>query len=96
MTLTDLEPAALAEAYDGRAMSEASCCQDTQALGLVTRRQRRWEAQPMVLLWARLAQHLLLWGQRWLGRVPSPWRRLQGYGLGRLLRDVWAVPGVSR
>jgi hypothetical protein len=40
-TLTDLEPAALAAADDGRARIEASCCQDTQALGLVTRRQRR-------------------------------------------------------
>jgi hypothetical protein len=70
-TLTDLEPAALADAYDGRARIEASFCQDKQALGLVTRRQRRWEAPQMVLLLARLAQHLLLWGKRWRrgGRV---------------------------
>jgi hypothetical protein len=95
-TLTDLEPAALADAYDGRAMIEASFCQDKQALGLVTRRQRRWEAQQMVLLLARLAHHLLLWGKQWLSRVPATRRRLQGYGLVRLLRDVWAVPGVIR
>jgi hypothetical protein len=49
-TLTDHEPVALADAYDGRAMIEATFCQDKQALGLVTRRQRRWEAQQMVLL----------------------------------------------
>jgi hypothetical protein len=61
-TLPDLEPAALADAYDGRAMIEATFGQDKQALGLATRRQRRWEAQQMVLLLARLAHHLLLWG----------------------------------
>jgi hypothetical protein len=95
-TLTDDEPVALADAYDGRAMIEATFCQDKQALGLVTRRQRHWEAQQMVLLLARLAHHLLLWGKQWLSRVPSTRRRLQGYGLVRLLRDVWAVPGVIR
>jgi hypothetical protein len=95
-TLTDLDPLALADAYDGRAMIEATFCQDKQALGIVTRRQRRWEAQQMVLLLARLAHHLLLWGKQWLSRVPATRQRLQGYGLVRLLRDVWAVPGVIR
>ena len=95
-TLMDLDPAVLADAYDGRATIEASFCQDKQALGLVTRRQRRWEAQQMVLLLARLAHHLLLWGKQWLSRVSTTRRRLQGYGLVRLLRDVWAVPGVIR
>jgi hypothetical protein len=95
-TLTDLDPVALADAYDSRALIEATFCQDKQALGLVTRRQRKWEAQQMVLLLARLAHHLLLWGKQWLSRVPTTRRRLQGYGLVRLLRDVWAVPGVIR
>jgi Transposase DDE domain group 1 len=95
-TLTDLEPVDVADAYDGRAMIEATFCQDKQALGLVTRRQRRWEAQQVVLLLARLAHHLLLWGKQWLSQVPTTRRRLQGYGLVRLLRDVWAVPGVIR
>jgi hypothetical protein len=94
--LVDHEPVALAEAYDGRAMIAATCCQDQQALGLVPRRQRRWAAQQMVRLLARLAQHLLLWGKRWLSRVPSTRWRLQGYGLVRWLRDVWAVPGGIR
>jgi Transposase DDE domain group 1 len=95
-TLSDCAPVALADAYDGRAMIEATFCQDKQALGLVTRRQRQWEAQQMVLLLARLAHHLLLWGKQWLSRVPATRRRLRGYGLVRLLRDVWAVPGVIR
>jgi hypothetical protein len=50
----------------------------------------------MVLLLARLVHHLLLWGKQWLSRVPATRRRLRGYGLVRLLRDVWAVPGVIR
>jgi hypothetical protein len=95
-TLPDLAPAALADAYDNRAMIEATFCQDQQALGLGTRRQRRWEAQQIVLLLARLAHPLLLWGKQWLSRVPVTRRRLRGYGLVRLLRDVWAVPGVIR
>jgi Transposase DDE domain group 1 len=95
-TLVDHEPLALADAYDGRARIAATFCQDKQALGLVTRRQRQWEAQQIVLLLARLAHHLLLWGKRWLSRVPVTRRRLRGYGLVRLLRDVWGVPGVIR
>ena len=95
-TLADLEPRDVADTYDGRAMIAATFCQDKQALGLVTRRQRRWEAPQMVLLVARLAHHLLVWGKQWLRRVPATRRRLQGYGLVRLLRDVWAVPGVIR
>jgi hypothetical protein len=54
---------------------EATFCQDKQALGLVTRRQRWWEAQPMVLLLARLAHHRLLWGKQGLSRVPATRRR---------------------
>jgi hypothetical protein len=95
-TLADVDPMAVADAYDGRARIEATFCQDKQALGLATRRQRRWEAQQMVLLLARLAHHLLLWGKQWRSRVPATRRRLQSYGLVRLLRDVWAVPGVIR
>jgi hypothetical protein len=95
-TLTDLEPAALAAAYDSRARIEASFSQDKQALGLVTRRQRRWEAQQMGLLLARLAPHLLLWSKPWRSRVPAPRQRWRGYGWVRLLRDVWAVPGGLR
>jgi hypothetical protein len=95
-TLTARAPVALADAYDGRALIEATFCQEKPALGVVTRRQRQWEAQQMVRLLARLAHHLLLWGKRWRSRVPVTRRRLRGDGLVRLLRDVWAVPGVIR
>ena len=49
-TVPALEPAAVADAYDGRAMIEASFCQDKQGLGVVKRRQHMWEAQQIVLL----------------------------------------------
>jgi hypothetical protein len=81
---------------DGRAMIEAPCCQDTQGLGLVKRRQHRWEAQQMVVRLARLAHHLLVWSQRWLSRVPAMRWRLRGYGVVRLLQEVWTVPGKMR
>jgi len=95
-TVPDLEPTAVADAYDGRAMIAATFCQDKQALGLVKRRQHTWEAQQIVLLFARLAHHLLLWSKQWLSRVPSTRWRLQGYGLVRLLQEVYTVPGVTR
>jgi len=93
-TLPELVPTAVADAYDGRASIEASFCQDKQALGMAKRRQRRWEAQQIVLLLARLAHHLLLWAKRWLSREPATRRRLRGYGLVRLLQEVATVPGV--
>jgi hypothetical protein len=95
-TLPDLEPAAVADAYDGRATIEASFCQDKQGLGVVKRRQHTWEAQQIVLLLARLAHHLLLWSKWWLSRVPATRRRLRGYGIVRLLQEVGTVPGVTR
>jgi len=95
-TVPDLEPTALADAYDGRAMIEATFGQDKQALGLVKRRQHKWEAQQMVLLLAPLAHHLLLWSNRWLSRVPTTRWRLEGYGLVRLLQEGTTVPGVIR
>jgi len=95
-TLPDLAPATVADAYDSRAMIEATFCQDKQALGLVKRRQHKWEAQQMVVLLARLAHHLLLWSKRWLSRVPTTRGRLDGYGLVRLLQEGMTVPGVIR
>jgi hypothetical protein len=95
-SLSELEPPTVADAYDGRAMIEATFCQDKQALGLVKRRQHKWEAQQVVLLLARLAHHILLWGKRWLSRVPTTRWRLDGYGLVRLLQEGTTVPGVIR
>jgi Transposase DDE domain group 1 len=95
-SVSDLEPPTVADAYDGRAMIEATFCQDKQALGLVKRRQHKWEAQQIVMLLARLAHHILLWSKRWLSRVPTTRWRLDGYGLVRLLQEGTTVPGVIR
>jgi hypothetical protein len=95
-TLTERPPVELADAYDGRQLIEATFCQDKQGLGLVKRRQHRWEAQQMVVLLARLAHHLLLWSKRWLSRVPATRWRLRGYGVVRRLQEVGTVPGVIR
>src|SRR5262249_42099413 len=95
-SLAALDPPTVADAYDGRAMLEATFCQDKQALGLVKRRQRTWEAQQVVLLLARLAHQILLWSKRWLSRVPTTRWRLEGYGLVRRLQEGTTVPGVIR
>jgi hypothetical protein len=95
-TWSDDEPVARADAADGRAIREATFCQDKQAVGLVPCRQRRWEAHQMGLLLARLAHHLLVWGKQWRSRGPGTRRRLRGEGVVRLLRDVGAVPGGIR
>jgi hypothetical protein len=95
-SLSELDPPTVADAYDGRAMIEATFCQDKQALGLVKRRQHKWEAQQLVLLLARLAHHILLWSKRWLSRGPTTRWRLEGYGLVRLLQEGTTVPGVIR
>ena len=77
-------------------MIAATFCQEKLGLGLVTRRQHRWEAQQMVLLLARLAHQLLLWSKRWLSRVPAICWRWRGYGVVRLLQEVWTVPGIMQ
>jgi hypothetical protein len=48
--VSDLEPTTVAAADDGRAMIDATWCQDKQAVGLGKRRQRQWEAQHRVML----------------------------------------------
>jgi hypothetical protein len=76
--LPDLTLVAVAEAYDGRARSEASFCQDKQGRGIVKRRHHPWAAQQLVLRLARLAHHLLLWSKQWLSRLPQLRHRLRG------------------
>ena len=44
-TSTDIEPVAMADTYNGGTVIEVTFCWDKQALGLVMRRQCKWEAQ---------------------------------------------------
>ena len=91
-----LPPAALAARDAGRALLAATGCQEQPGLGVVTRRQPRWEAPQMVWRVARLAPQRRLWSQRWLSRVPAMRWRWRGYGVVRLLQHVWTGSGRRR
>ncbi len=64
---------------------------DKQGIGLTKRRKRRAEAQRMVMLLSTLAHNVLTWARAWLAESAPT---LQGYGLLRLVRDVFAVTGL--
>jgi hypothetical protein len=76
--------------YDGRAGMEAELKGDKRGLGLGTLRKGRLPAQQMVMLLTSLAHNVLVWSRRWLARGAP---RLAGFGIVRLIQEVWAVPG---
>lgn len=76
--------------YDSRAGIEAELKSDKRGLALAVLRKRRLVAQTVVVLLAELAHNVLVWARGWLAKqVP----RLGGYGIVRLVQEVWAVPG---
>ena len=77
--------------YDARGGGvETSIKDDKQGLGITKRNKKRFEAQQMVMLLNVLAHNALIWSRRWLARwLP----KLKGYGLLRLVRDVWHISG---
>lgn len=79
-------------AYDQRGGGiETANKDDKQGIGLGKRNKKRFEAQQMVLWLGTLAHNILVWGRQWLQeRAP----RLQGFGLKRLVRDVWQINGL--
>jgi hypothetical protein len=78
------------DAYDARVGIENDFKADKQGLGLRSRRKRKLAAQALVVLLAGLAHNLLLWTRRWLSQGD---RRLGKFGIVRLVKEVWAVPG---
>jgi hypothetical protein len=76
--------------YDGRAGMEADLKSDKRGLALAVLRKRRLVAQTVVVLLVELAHTVLLWARGWLAKTAP---RLQGYGIVRLVQEVWAVPG---
>lgn len=76
--------------YDGRAGMEADLKSDKHGLALAVIRKRRLVAQTVVVLLVELAHNVLIWARDWLAK-PAP--RLRGYGIVRLVQEVWAVPG---
>jgi hypothetical protein len=103
-TILDLEGAAnaprdlatvlvcYAHFYDARGGGiECAFKQDQQGLG---RRNKKGFAAQAMLLWLEcLAHNVLIWAREWL--VPAV-PMLAGYGLLRLVRDVFCLPGRLR
>jgi hypothetical protein len=77
--------------YDQRGGGvETAFKDDKQGLGITKRNKKRFEAQQMVMLLNVLAHNVLVWARGWLaGALP----KLRGYGLVRLVRDVWHISG---
>lgn len=76
--------------YDGRAGMEADLKSDKRGLALAVMRKRRLVAQTVVVLLVELAHNVLIWARSWLAKAAP---RLQGYGILRLVQEVWAIPG---
>jgi hypothetical protein len=76
--------------YDGRAGIEAELKSDKRGLALAALRKRRLVAQTVVVLLVGLAHNVLVWARGWLAKQAP---RLSGYGIVRLVQEVWAVPG---
>ena len=76
--------------YDRRAGIEADLKSDKHGLALAVIRKRRLVAQTVVVLLVELAHNVLVWARGWLAKAAP---RLRGYGIVRLVQEVWAVPG---
>lgn len=76
--------------YDSRAGMEADLKSDKHGLALAVIRKQRLVAQTVVVLLVELAHNVLVWARGWLAQNAP---RLRGYGIVRLVQEVWAVPG---
>jgi hypothetical protein len=79
--------------YDDRAGIEADLKSDKGGLGLAVIRKRRLAAQMLVVLLMQLAHNVLIWSRQWLAALAP---RLAKCGIGRLVREVWAIRGASQ
>jgi hypothetical protein len=86
----ELEMQEVVTHYDERAGMEAELKGDKHGLGLATLRKHKLAAQEIVVLLVELAHNVLIWSKAWLARGTS---RLGGFGVVRLVQEVWAVPG---
>lgn len=82
---------AAAYAYDLRSGGiETSIKGSKQGLGLTKRNKHRFAAQEMLVLLAQLAYNLIIWARNQLARH-NP--RLRQFGILRMVRDVFHIPG---
>lgn len=86
----DLTPHAVLAQYDRRAGIEADLKSDKRGLGMVTIRKHQLPAQRLLIVLIDLAHNILTWAREWLG-VHHP--HLASFGIVRLIRDVFAIPG---
>jgi hypothetical protein len=70
---------------------ETTLKDDKQGLGVTKRAKKRWEAQQVVVYLSTLAHNVLMWAREWLTEAAP---RIGGYGIKRLVRDVWGIYGV--
>jgi hypothetical protein len=70
---------------------ETSFKEDRQGLGINKRNKKCFEAQQMLVQLNALAHNLIVWTREWL--VPA-YGRLQGYGILRMVRDVFHMRGL--
>jgi len=78
--------------YDRRGGGvETSFKEDRQGLGINKRNKKCFEAQQMLVQLNALAHNLIVWAREWL--VPA-YGRLQGYGILRMVRDVFHMRGL--
>jgi len=77
--------------YDQRGGGvETSLKGDKQGLGLTKRNKKRFEAQQILVLLGSLAHNVVIWARQWLSQ---PSAKLHGYGMLRMVRDVFHVSG---
>jgi len=77
--------------YDQRGGGvETSLKDDKSGLGLTKRSKKRFPAQYMLVLLGSLAHNVVVWARQWLSQATD---KLSGYGLLRMVRDVFHVSG---
>ena len=82
--------------YDQRSGGiESSFGQDKSGLGITQRTKKRLVAQRFLMLLGTLAHNLIVWSRRWLAQTsPEAARRLQHYGIKRMIRDLYQIKGT--
>lgn len=82
---------ALLYAYDLRSGGvETSIKGSKQGLGLTKRNKKLFAAQEMLVLLAQLAFNLTIWTRNSLAKQS---KKLKGYGLMRMIRDIYQIDG---
>jgi hypothetical protein len=78
--------------YDQRGGGiETSLKEDKQGLGITKRNKKRFEAQKVLTQLNALAHNVLVWAKGWLAAAAPCLKR---YGIPRLIRDVFSIPGM--